>query len=117
MSPQATPPNRHNPIAIRGRIGYSKKEPSEFSFRRLFFVDRSATVPSGATTRMKNGTPNYRKGVIAVFYNTEGQNRVGVETFQPGQSWNTLATWPMTLNAGDQLGGVALAATQPPSPW
>ena len=57
----------------------------------------------------RNGKPNWRRGLIAVFYNTEGPNSVGVETYIPGQGWTTLATFAMTLNNGDQLSGRALA--------
>ena len=56
-----------------------------------------------------SGAPNWKKGVIAVFYNTEGSDDVGVETYVPGQGWTTLLSIPMTLNAGDQLAGSALA--------
>ena len=53
--------------------------------------------------------PEWEEGVIAVFYNTEGSNMVGVETYIPDEGWNTLGTWSMDLQDGDQLAGVALA--------
>jgi hypothetical protein len=50
----------------------------------------------------------WQQGAIAVFYRaTEGI--IGIETYVPGQGWHTLATFPMTLRDGDQLGARALA--------
>jgi hypothetical protein len=57
----------------------------------------------------KDGLPRWQRGAIAVFYNTIDGNKVGVETYVPGRGWHTLATFPMTLRDGDQLGGRALA--------
>ena len=51
--------------------------------------------------------PNWRRGLIAVFYNTEGPNDVGIETYIPGQGWNTILSIPMSLSNGDQLSGRA----------
>ena len=54
------------------------------------------------------GQATWRRGAIAVFYNaTEG--KVGIETFVPRRGWTTLATFPIILQDGDQLGGRALA--------
>ncbi len=52
--------------------------------------------------------PNWRRGAIAVFYNTVDGNKVGIEAFVPRRGWHTLAVFPMTLRDGDQLGGRAL---------
>ena len=56
-----------------------------------------------------NGAPRWKKGAIAVFYSTEGPNRVGVETYLPGQGWATIFSTNTTLSSGDVLGGRALA--------
>jgi hypothetical protein len=61
---------------------------------------------------------DWAKGAIAVFYDPS-KKQVGVKTFVPKQGgvktfihkpeWKILATFPVTLKNGDQLGGQALA--------
>lgn len=54
---------------------------------------------------------SWRRGAIAVFYETITGPRptVGIETYVPRRGWETLASIPMTLENGDQLGGRAEA--------
>lgn len=51
---------------------------------------------------------NWKRGTIAVYYDGPSQT-VGIETYQRRQGWTTLASFPMALQNGDQLGGLALA--------
>jgi hypothetical protein len=51
---------------------------------------------------------SYWQSGIKVFYDS-GAGEVGVDTIVPGVGETILATWPMTLSAGDRLGGRALA--------
>lgn len=50
----------------------------------------------------------WQRGTISVFYKGETQE-VGIETYVRKKGWTTLATVPMTLQAGDQLAGRAWA--------
>jgi hypothetical protein len=54
------------------------------------------------------GQPIWTKGVIAIFYNTQAKDKVGIQTYVPGKGWKTILSVPMTLRNGDVLGGRAL---------
>jgi hypothetical protein len=54
------------------------------------------------------GRGDWRRGAIAVFYRAT-EHKMGIESYVPGRGWHTLATFPMTLRDGDQLGARALA--------
>jgi hypothetical protein len=86
-----------------------------FGARQEAFVTLARVDPAGQHQSLllkvqdnDLGQPTWRRGAIAVFYRaTEGI--IGIETYVPGRGWHTLATFPMTLRDGDQLGARALA--------